>query len=465
MRNKAIFLIICSLFFSFFILTERYSVTLLVPLFVVFIFSTEGNVKFIILSLVALFPFTIGHFAGKEVIAIEIIAPLVFIYMLYDTAKNKNSLFPKRVKLFLVVLFVFLISVIIHYLSRPVSAEILGATSEYNRGLRNYYIIISGIFVYFASLWFFAYTGFKDEPWLKMVIIISIALGLLRLLSYSLNFQIPFIWGSFRYAENPSTHFGGITHRIGGLDTVGIIGFAALVAYSHKKNIKFFEILTFIFLFAILVSGGGRTAFWGLMFSFILYILFIAKRASVRIAGSVIFIILLYCFFSILLNLPNQFERLLAISPNIAERDIYRGETFKFYWHFFTESPLFGKGIGFVSVNTPHKEFVLRQLKAGGHCAYLSVLAIFGMIGGVFLGTFLFGTIFAGYKILKRLSTSEKGLKQEKLIVFSLFYLTTISVYYLTGLSGYDDMVLFLVSGLVGGLAVQSLRNNTIRNR
>jgi O-antigen ligase len=208
-------------------------------------------------------------------------------------------------------------------------------------------------------------------------------------------------------------------------------------------------------LLVILILGGGRTSFWGLIFACVTYLIFLNQKYFLPFVYGMVFIIATYYSFTVLFNAPNQFERLLTISESDKIVDDYRSETYELYWNSFKENPIFGKGIGFVSLDIPNKEFVLQQLKAGGHGAYLSILAIFGLAGGAFLSTFLFGTIFIGFRNIKRYYSQSNFIDQERLILFTLFYLTTISVYYLTSFSGFNDMSLYFTSGIICGLTVK----------
>jgi len=70
---------------------------------------------------------------------------------------------------------------------------------------------------------------------------------------------------------------------------------------------------------------------------------------------------------------------------NVFSQDPYRMSTYQYYLNIFMEHPFWGKGIVPYTnfVHAPNRIFTDMQLIGGGHGAYLSVLAIFG-VGGVF---------------------------------------------------------------------------------
>jgi hypothetical protein len=426
--------------------------------------------KFVILSIGALYPFSVGTIAGKDILLIEAIAPVLFLIIVYHLVKGRYTLFPKEARLFLVMLLLFLVCVVYHFFLHPVSAQIFGVSSESSRGLKLYYSIFISLMVYLSSLWYFSYyfaenTG--NSRWLKLVVLISIAAGVIRLISYFFNVEMPFLSGTFRYAEAVgfSHSATNVAHRIGGLDTVSLVGFPALIACYYRRKLDVSAAICFALLAGLTIAGGGRSQLFGLLLSFVVYFLLINRKRSVILIPIIVVAFLTANLALKSINMPQQFRRLQSVSADFAEMDPFRSATFEAYWQCFRKSPLFGKGIGYVgaaSVSKEYQEFVAVQLIGGGHGAYMSMLAIFGAIGLSFFVVFLFGGMIVSFKLLMcgRKSGLFADIDSDNLLVFSLLYLLIVSVVYTAGNAGYEVTGFFFVLGMVCGLKRRaSLRN------
>jgi hypothetical protein len=414
--------------------------------------------KFIILFIAALYPFSMGTVAGKDILLIEAIAPVLFLSIGYHLIKARDAFFPKGARLFLLMLLMFLGCVAYHFIVHPVSAEIFGVSSEYNRGLRIYYTIFISSIVYLSSLWYFSYFYRGNRPWLRLVLLISIAVGLIRLISYFSNVEIPFLAGTFRYSEDSAASVSKVAHRIGGLDTVSLVGFSALLASYHRKKLDVFACTCFLLLAGLTIAGGGRMQLFGLFLSFVVYFLLINRKRAIILVPIIVATVLTANFALKSINMSHQFSRLQSVSTNLAEADPYRSATFEAYWECFRKSPIFGKGIGYVGVapvDKEYQEFVTIQLIGGGHGAYMSMLALFGAIGASFFVVFLFGGLFIAYKLL--LDKQKRAFLDhidgaDNFLVFSFLYLVVVSVRYTVGYAGYDDTSLFFLVGMIGGV-------------
>jgi len=85
MNIKILFTISYAIILALSLLIGNYYFALMSVSLMAFVIFFNINAKFIILSIIALFPFSIGNLAGKELLTVEIIAPLAFIYMFYLT--------------------------------------------------------------------------------------------------------------------------------------------------------------------------------------------------------------------------------------------------------------------------------------------------------------------------------------------------------------------------------------------
>jgi hypothetical protein len=140
----------------------------------------------------------------------------------------------------------------------------------------------------------------------------------------------------------------------------------------------------------------------------------------------------------------------LVESGGFSQEDPGRYKVFSRYWDVFLENPLFGKGIGVYKGR--ESDFVKGELLSGGHCAYLSVLCIFGIAGGIFLGLMLFGGVFKSYRLVLMNHLKRESTKHHKLAVFVFLYLLITIFYYVFGYSGFRDIKLYFVIGLLLGL-------------
>lgn len=415
------------------------------------------SAKFTVLSLLAFFPLGIGPWANKEILLIECIAPLVLINVVIVVIMRKLTLILRKALVFLIPLGVFLLIVLYHFLLHPVSAEVLGEHSTHNRGLRLYYTVMVSLCIYLSSLWITSYYTIRANLWLRWIVFFSISLGVIRLASYLCGIEVPFLYGTFGYAGEPFHSPGGLIHRIGGLDTVGMIGLPALIAMYYGRKLDLLGILGFNILIVLTLAGGGRTQAIAMLGTIFVYMIAVNKRAITSFTMVLLGGVLVAFLTLSTLNLPKQFQRLTSFGGSFGETDPYREATFKTYWETFLEHPIAGKGFGemkLYGLEREYESFVLVQIVGGGHGAYVSMLAIFGLVGIFFLVNLLIGTIVFGFRVIQDRNTkfriSFPG--DANLAVFSILYILNASLRYISGYAGYDDFALFIVAGMVCGL-------------
>jgi len=310
-----------------------------------------------------------------------------------------------------------------------------------------YLTIANGTFIFFSILYFFSIKNLDQNKFLIFIVLSSLTFGLTRLICYFTNIEIPIFGGSFRFAGEAM--FGDTrAYRIGGLDHCLILGVSALFAFSiDKLNLsKIIFTVSFLILFYF---GGGRTIVFGLLISSFFYFFLFNRKFSI-----IYFCIIMICailFLLIIQYLPvsGQIKRITSIVGGLERLDPLRAVTNEYYVKLFLQNPIFGKGIGiYQGMVDYYPDFVLEQLRAGGHCAYLSIISIFGLGGAIFLIIFLLVGLVRSY----RLAFSNP---QNKLIVFIMIYLITVSFYFTTSGSGYNDFALYFNIGMLSGLTTQ----------
>ena len=143
----------------------------------------------------------------------------------------------------------------------------------------------------------------------------------------------------------------------------------------------------------------------------------------------------------------------LVEEGGFAQQDPGRAVTFSYFWNIFLDKPLFGKGIGVYSGRIPKRfDYINEQLISGGHGAYLSILAIFGILGAIFLALILFGTVFKSYRLILINNVSEEPVAYKKTAIFIFLYSLVTVFYYVFGYSGFQDLKLYFVIGMLIGV-------------
>jgi len=403
----------------------------------------------IIFTLAVFLPLSFGDLGPiKEFRWIEWMAPIIFLILLVSLFFGGKSYFPSNATLFYTALFVISVWSIVNYIRNPVSGQVLSGAKATEVGLRAYYWVFIGVLTFFSSLWFFRYKKINEKGWLLFIIIFSLSIGLLRLLSYFGDFTIPYLYGTFRYGGGSSLY-----HRIGGLSDAAIPALAALFAYYYRRKWNVYFVVGLAICLTLLFFSGGRASFFGVLLGLTLYFLLIERKALGGPLLAILVLLILYFFVALYVPIPSQLERIFDVSGGVEEQDVYRFRTFQHYWSIFKQNPVFGKGIGYYQVSMRERgnisEFVLRQLVAGGHGAYYSTLAMFGIGGMFFLLTMLLASIHCSYRAIK----NPHNQLYKRLMVFAFIYLLILSVEFYAGGKGYSHLPLYFLAGMTAGIA------------
>lgn len=420
------------------------------------------KVKIIFFILACFFPLSFGDFGVITTLWwVEWMAPLLFTITFLTHFRSEKSVFPREHSILLIAIGVLTIWASINYVMHPVSSEKLFGVGEDKGGLRGYFDIFVGLCVFFTALFMSQQKGFKMLWFLaiKTILVFSLILGMVRILSFYLGFDIPFVYGTFRFEVNFfESLYSGMAFRIGGLSEAAGAGIAALLALQYKKRYKI-KHLTIAFIFAIFVIlSGGRAFFVGTMIALAVYAFLIDHRKLAYLFVTSCVIVIGFGWLSHIDLFHGQINRLLALKGGLKHQTPYRWLAYIYMWDIFLEQPVFGKGIGFTTILPRSSNFIIDQLKAGGHGSYISIMSTFGIGGIFFLCTFLFYPLIQSIKILTGKKFIDPTLNPA--LVFLMIILTIMVFEYVVGGNGYTDMRLYFLSGIFAGLINTRKRPN-----
>jgi len=447
---KILFIIVC--FFS--VVYQIYFIPLIIIALLSFL-VLDSKYKELLLIFAALFPFSLGKVVNIENLTFaEILTPVMFLALLFDCSKKPLKI--NRVsKKFVFAISILILWSIFHYTKNPVSAAALFGLQLESGGLRAYYSIFVCTIIYFICFRYFSYERFNPDIFLKLILITSLLLGLLRTISYFFSFKLP-LGGAFDYGLAEGGFGEELVHRIGGIDRSIHIGLSSLFGYYYRKKHNILFIILLLLFYALAVVGGGRTIFVGMIICTIGYFIFIVKSRLFYFMIPFLAILFLFLSYFHPITRPNQFNRLFAFDAilKLQYSNIYRGQVWSMYFRTFLRNPIFGKGVGFVEEDLPNApdnilyKFAKSNIALGGHNGYLSVLAIFGIGGAIFLGIMLFGTIYFSFHYFRVYAFN----KFSNIVLFILFLSILSAIYYLTSMSGYKETLLYLSAGTIAGI-------------
>jgi hypothetical protein len=355
---------------------------------------------------------------------------------------------PKVAKIFLAVIVLLLLWSTISYIRNPAPYKALFGGVGGTGGVRAYYSIFVCCIVFWTCFRLFACEELNLNLLLATITITSLVIGFLRILGHFFMFDLP-LDNSFKHAAESTTNFGVDVHRIGGIDLCIQVGIAALFGFYYmKRKTSFLFPLLFLF-FTLSFFGGGRTIFASILLATILYFFIINRKKAFIASIAILCFFLIYNLLNPYLDLPPQFNRLLSFesSGRIYQFNDPRSELFSEYLKTFSENPFLGKGISYFNKST-RDDFIKSNLAIGGHNAYLSTLAIFGIAGGLFLAVMLLGTIFVCITTIKRFNNTY----YKQFMIFLLIISTIQCFYSFTGGSGYKDILLYFMAGSAIGV-------------
>ncbi len=382
-----------------------------------------------------------------------IFTPIFFIYTIIRGVGEKVNVSKPYLNFFYFAIFLLIFSALFSFVRHPVGSEKLFGSGEGKGGISLYAEIFINSLLFFTVIRYVKLINIEFYRLLKILALFSLLIGYLRLAGAFYGFDIPFVYGVFRYGE--TSKFPFTPNRIGGLEQAAIYGIVSIIAIIiyNNRNLKYLIALPLLIFLEIM--SGGRTSFFGLLFVSVIYLVLFGNRKLKLFFVLFVSILLLYLIVpQDLLSL--QFSRIFSIKGGIREQDYWRDTVYFFYLKNFFENPIFGKGIRPLDYwgTDPLYEFVASQLMGGGHGAYLSILNTFGIIGFIYLFIFVFGGILLAWKNLK-LNIFTNNERTINLFCFLLLLIK--SIIYYSGHNGYNDPTLFFLNGILIGTTIKGV--------
>lgn len=444
---------------GFLVLKNNFFLVVAIPALLLYFLLLSWEWKFILCVFFVFFPWCLPHLGPIPYFnLVGLFSPIFCLGLAMDILHNKQQIFIfRKGKLFILGISVLIIWSIVNFIRRPVSGQFLFGGSANEGGIRNYYVIFTGVTTFFSGLWFVWYKKCNPKRLFIFLISFALCLGCLQIAGHFVGFNIPFLGGAFQFQPGDSFSFW----RICGLEEMAILGIAALLGLSYRQKLNKLIILLFFIFGTMLFLSGGRTAFFGTLFGLFVFFIFIDRKHLFYFSVIILLITLVLSLCSSSHFLSDQIRRIFSIEGGFAKQDLYRYYTFKYYWEIFLNYPIFGKGIGYLSniaVGNFGNDFISQQLMSGGHSAYLSILATFGIGGIFFLLSMLWGAIFYGYKILRNAEKHYGYSECHQLVLFSFTYLLILSIVFIAGGNGFNSMEMWFLVGVIAGL-MSRIRN------
>lgn len=440
--------------------------TILVPIGILIYLKLNKFYQFTLLSLAALLPLSFGDFRSIPSFQFIEWLPIVTFLMLMNELIPLNGSRKGNIEIKLKGLGIFIFAIIILIIwtiNSFVENEILIQTAnviQKSGTTRIYFSVFNNILLFFTTIIFVSlhFEQIDFEKFFKILLYLSLSLGLLRIMSHFLDFNIPLLSGAFdyggEYGKYSKLKYGGTAFRLGGLSEVVIIGIPAIFSdYVFRKKINVFVLLL---LLLFLFLSGGRTVMIGVFFSIIIFsFLFFPKNFVNLILGGGLFLIVAAIILPESL-LQGQTGRLTTVnSENLMGFDPGRALAWKFYFETFLSNPIWGKGIasytGFIYASLPKFEgFARHLLFSGGHGSYISLLSILGL-GGIayFLIMLIGGIILSYFRINQNLDANKTAVA-----VFIFMILIIKAFDFFTANNGLDIPILFYCVGFIASLTV-----------
>ena len=199
---------------------------------------------------------------------------------------------------------------------------------------------------------------------------------------------------------------------IASLLTIGTLSTLILLCFEKNRIMKILILLSTIIILSAMLDVGSRRGIVVLLFLVIsAIVVFINEkyRGKYGIKIVIIFSAVLMVL-SILINIEVLWGDTVAIQRLLAGTntgDIERVRIQSIAWDIFSESPLYGKGLGIVSV------------RAGmyAHSIYYELLAGTGVVGGLLILFYFAKKIFELFQCHKSIASVEKGNRNLSMIL------------------------------------------------
>lgn len=449
--------------------------TLLVPIGAIIFLNLNRFYQFLVLSFSALLPFSFGDF--RSIPSFMLIEWLPFVTMLIiinelnpinKIEKNLNLIRFKGIGIFIVAIIILIIWTTVSLVDNQLMAKQISGINKEGVS-RLYFGIVANIILFFTVVLFAAlyFEQIDFKKFFKIMLYFALFLGALRLFVHFIYpMDIPFLEGKFNvggYYGMSHKNYGGRAYRFQILNDVVSMGIPALFSYYvYTKKINFIA-LSLLLLYLFL--SGGRTIAAGIIIPIIIFsFIFFPKNFIYMIVGGGLF------FFVALLILPEnlivgQAGRMTTFKEGYMGLDLGRTLVYGLYLETFSAYPIWGKGIGeysefILSTVDVLQDFGRKQLIAGGHGSYLSILAIFGLGGITYFLLMLFGGLVNAYKKINMYL--NKNDDKTAIAVFAFMTLMIKSFDYLTAENGLSIPIFFYIVGLTASLTILQNKEDLI---
>ena len=418
----------------------------------IFVFSSMKQ-KFAMFTFVAFIPFSFH----QKLSGVELLAPVLCFLLLIELLLNKQRLLSKKASLWFFAIGIISTWALINYSRNPVMGMFYLGTGLESTGLRSYFSVFVGITVFFSSYWFIQYKNINTKNLFIFLIAVALSLGLLKSFSYFAGVHIPLLnkFYDFSYVNVTKSFF-----RIQGLSRLVIMAIPLLLSLFYREKITVLRILIFSVFFLLLILSGARTMFAATMLSILLYIAFIRKTDLLPFILLIVLFSASYILIIPQIELPDQLERMTGVTAAVEQQSKYRFEAYSVYLREFLENPIFGKGIGFAGGEL---DFVSHNLIHGGHGAYLSIMAIYGIGGLIFLCLLVFGTLYHSYKLF---NVYKNHYEYALWTLFAFLYIFIRSINLLPAGDGITEYDIWYLAGIIAGIrSLDYKKNSNMDNR
>ena len=426
--------------------------------------------QFTILSLSALLPFSLGDFMSiPGLLIVEWLTIIVFIMLmnelvpLHSLEKRIKIIKFRGIEIFIFALLILITWTIVNYINYEMLYKSFKAVETKTGTKRLYFNIFNNILLFFTTIIFSVvyHEKIDFEKFFKILFTLSFFIGIITILSYFFEFNMPLLEGTFSYlsefSKSLNTKYGGQAYRFGGMAETVTVGIPALFAYYIiKKKLNLFVLL--VFLFFVFMSGG-RTLMIGVIFAITIFsFIFLPRNFVYLISAAILFLIVAAIFLpqSVVMG---QLGRLTSLdSGSFLGQDTWRGLAWRFFLDNFQRNPIFGKGIGvyegfIYSSLEGGKEFASQMLFSGGHGSYMSLLSTFGLGGITYFLIMLFGGIFLSFRKIKQYIKFDPNKTAIGIFCFMLLIIKAVD--FITAGNGLTDaIILFYTVGMIASLTV-----------
>ena len=357
--------------------------------------ATRRSGRAVLLLLAALLPISMGNVHGyQDFRVIEWLPVMLLPLVVLDMLRTPQGLSPRGSGFLWLVVALFACVALINLMRQA------GIASS---DRRDYWGLAMNLLVMGDVAWLGRWLV-RDERMAKLTlwtfVWIAVVVSCARLANYYLGTPLPFLGGVFEYSVQGGLGAAASAARIGGLDEGAMLGLAALGALLHGGRARIASPFLAIFFFIMVVVAGGRTVALAVLLALVLYLV-LAKGGRLAIIGATLAAVAAALQIIGALGLSHQITRVTGFAGGLREQDPFRYQAQSDQLQAFFSHPWLGKGIGVLDQPISN-QFLADQVKFGGHGAYTSMLANFGVIGGLTLVSLLLVPLVGSVLALRR---------------------------------------------------------------